>query len=125
MVRKVSYGDNITLDEARQHLEEVREELTRVRGHYTGPRAWLRRHFTSTGRNMLEEDQRALTDCVGGVILPLTTIPSVQEEIRKTGRYEGTLQVKATETMSDIFEYMAEFPNTGVKLIGRGPVPFD
>lgn len=91
---------------------EVRRKFRAVRSKYSG---WFRRH----SGNMDEADKKTLADCVG-VLLPLETTKTVQEEIAHSIRTKGTLHYKIAELNWKIVDYLTNFQNTGVRRVLGG-----
>lgn len=106
MVRPLEYNTGLNLNEAEERYREINDEFERVKSHYSG-------FFGRFRRNLREEDDRTLTECMG-VLLPLSTEASVQQQIGKTKSIEDTLFYKVGELNGKMLDYLATFKNTGV-----------
>ena len=105
MIKPLTYNSGLTLEEAESRYREARDEFERVRSCYSG----LSPRFM---RNMGEEDQQTLTDCIG-VLLPLEMEASVQGQVRQTQSIEDTLHFHIGRLTLKIMDYLANFGNTG------------
>ena len=106
MIERIEYGLELTVDEVQTRYEEVRSEFERVKSRYSG-------FFSIWKRKMNEEDQTSLTECTG-VLLPLSTVPVVQEQVLHG---EGNLHSEISQLNWRILDYLAGFKNTGIERI--------
>jgi hypothetical protein len=106
-MRKVDYTLKLSINEAREAYEEVKNEFGAVKERYT-------KSFFGALRIMRRKDQSTLADCVGN-LLPLSMQNSVQEEA-KAGN--PALAFDINNLSVDIMTYLASFRNGGVKMVG-------
>jgi hypothetical protein len=109
--RSLNFGEVLTLDEAKERLEEVRKILTAIQA-----QAGL------SGNNELQLAQQyqiILHECLG-TLLPLQLDPEVQAEYKQlssSGKPAEALIFGVSDVQSQILLYLATFSNTGVRLI--------
>lgn len=121
MVRTLEYHSGLSLEEAEERYREVIDEFERVKGRYSG----LFGRFFGRLFGLREEDQKALTDCLG-VLIPLSLEDSVQEQIHQVKPREDTLWYRSERLVYQIVDYFANFKNTGVtRLKERFEYPCD
>jgi len=113
-VRTLSFDDELSLEEATERLDEVQNEFETMRKKYTS--------FPHKYRNkMPQKDQTRLTDCIG-VLLPLGTQRSVQDEVDTIGDVDQSVHYKSSGLTMKIMDMMASFSNTGTERLGSaGP----
>lgn len=114
---RYAYFYSLSLEEIREHLDELTESISGVRKSYTGP---IGKHR----KKIKDEDAKVLTDAFGD-LLPMSLNPDVQQEIlNSTAEHlEDSTHAKISQLTEDIALFLSRFENTGVTLITSGLQP--